>query len=72
MAKNYHPVKLLSAASKIFKKLVNNRLGDHLQKFVIFSNFYYGFRACRSTADHLTVVFDRIARSLIGLQLLQL
>ena len=31
-AKNYHPVSHLSVVSKVFKKLVNNRLLDHLQK----------------------------------------
>ena len=30
---------------------------------VFFSDFQYGFRSCRSTADLLTVVSDRIARA---------
>ena len=29
----------------------------------LFSDFQYGFRVCGSTADLLTVVFDRIARA---------
>ena len=62
-AKNYHPVSLLSVVSKVFEKLVNNRIVDHLEKCGLFSDFQYGFRSCRSTADLLTVVSDRIARA---------
>ena len=36
MAKNYHPVVLLSVVSKVFEKLVNNRLVDHLEKYCLF------------------------------------
>ena len=35
-AKNYHPVSLLSMVSKVFEKLVNNRIVEHLQKFGFF------------------------------------
>ena len=59
-AKNYHPVSLLSVVSKIFEKLVNNRLVDHLEKCSLFSDFQYGFRSSRSTEDLVTVVSDRI------------
>ena len=47
--------------SKVFEKLVNNRIVDHLEKCNLFSDFKYGFRSSRSTADLLTVVSDRIA-----------
>ena len=55
-AKNYHPVSLLSVVSKVFEKLVNNRIVDHLEKCGLFSDFQYGFRSSRSTVDLLTVV----------------
>ena len=61
-AKNYLPIILLSVVSKVFEKLVNNRIVDHLDK-CLFSDFQYGFRSSRSTADLLTVVSDRIARA---------
>ena len=35
-AKNYRPVSLLSVASKVFEKLVNNRVVDHLEKCDLF------------------------------------
>ena len=62
-AKNYHPVSLLSVVSKVFEKLVNNRIVDHLEKCGLFSDFQYGFRSSWSTADLLTVVSDRTART---------
>ena len=62
-AKNYHPVSLLSVVSKVFQKLVTNRIDDHLENCGLFSDFQYGFRSYRSTADILTVVSDRIARA---------
>ena len=61
-AKNYCHVSLLSAVTKVFEKLVNNRIVDHLEKCGLFSDFQYGFRSSQSTAD-LTVVFDRSARA---------
>ena len=32
-AKNYRPACLLSVVSKVFEKLVNNRITDHLEKY---------------------------------------
>ena len=49
--------------SKVFEKPLNNRIGDPLEKCDLFSDFQYGFRFSRSTADLLTVVSDRIARA---------
>ena len=62
-AKNYRPASLLSVVSKVFKKLVNNRIVDHLEKCGLFSDFQFGFRSSRSTGDLLKVVSDRIARA---------
>ena len=61
-AKKYYPASLLSVVSKVFEKLVNNRIVDHLEK-CLFSDFQYSFRSSRSTVDLLTVVSDRIARA---------
>ena len=63
-AKNYRPVGLLSVVSKVLEKLLNNRIVDHLQQSGLFSNFQYGFRSSRSTADFLTVASDKIARTI--------
>ena len=60
-AKKYRPVSLLSVVSKVFEKLVNNRIVDQLEKCDLFSDFQYVFMSSRSIADLLTVVSDRIA-----------
>ena len=44
-AKNYHPVSLLSVVSKVFEKLVNNRIVHHLEKCDLFSDFQDGFKS---------------------------
>ena len=44
------------------EKLAYNRLVDHLKKCGLFSDFRYGFRSSRLTADFLTFVSDGIAR----------
>ena len=62
-AKNYHPVSLLFVVSKVFEKLVNNRIVDHLEKSGLFSDFQYGLRSSQSTADLFTVVSERIGRA---------
>ena len=62
-AKNYRPASLLSVVSKVFEKLVNNGIVDHLGNCGLFSDFQYGFRSSQSSADLLTVVSDRIARA---------
>ena len=36
--KSYHPVSLLSVVNKVFGKLVNNRIVDHLEKCGFFSD----------------------------------
>ena len=51
-AKNYHPVSLLCVVSKVFEKLVHNRIVDHVERCGLF------LISLRSTADLLTVVSD--------------
>ena len=43
-AKNYCPVSLLSVVSKVFEKLANNRIVDHLEKcgFFLISSMVLG------------------------------
>ena len=54
------------------KKLVNNRIVDHLEKCGLFSDFQYGFRSSRSTADLLTLILIELLGLLTDLRLLEL
>ena len=63
ITKNDCPVSLLYVVSKVFEKLENNRLVNHLEKRGLFSDFQYGFRSSRSNTDLLTVASDGIARA---------
>ena len=58
-AKNYLPVSLLSVVRKVFEKLLNNKIVDHLDKCGLFSDFRYGFRSSRSTAGRTARAFNR-------------
>ena len=51
-------VSLLSVVSKVFEKLLNNKIVDHLERCGLFSVW-----SSRSTADLLTVVSNRFARA---------
>ena len=62
IGKNYSPVSLLSVVSKVFEKLVNNRIFEHLDKCGLLSDFQYDFRFSQSTGDLLTAVSGRITR----------
>ena len=44
-AKKYRPVSLLSVVSKVFEKLVNDKIVDHLKNCDLFSDLQYGFRS---------------------------
>ena len=50
--------------SKVFERLVNKRIVDHLEKCGLFSNFQDGFSSSGSTADPpLAVASNIIARA---------
>ena len=61
---NYRPISLLSSFSKIFEKLLYQRLNTFIRKHSMISPFQYGFRAGHSTThavtDVITMAYDNI------------
>ena len=47
--------------SKVFEKVVNNRINDQLVKCDLFYDLQCGSRSAQSTTDLLTFASDRIA-----------
>ena len=72
LIKTTHPASLLFVVSKVFEKLVNNRIVDQLEKCGFFSDFQYGFRSSHSITDLLTVCMIELLGLLTGLGLLEL
>ena len=60
-AKNYRPVSFISVVSKVFEKLVNNRLVDYQEKYGLIFGFQYWFRSSRSSSNLRKVVSNRNA-----------
>ena len=57
---NYRPISVLPSISKVFEKLVYNRLINYLTKFSILSNQQYGFRSNLSTSLAILEMVDKI------------
>ena len=61
---NYRPVSLLCALSKILEKVMYDRLNDFLNEFDIIFKYQFGFRKGYSTYLALTVLMDKLAKSM--------
>jgi len=61
---NYRPICNLSLMSKIFEKLMYDRLLCFLNKFDLISDHQFGFRAKHSTTDAVTEFVDNACASL--------
>ena len=61
---NYRPVSLLCIISKVFEKLMFNRVNDFLSNLKILYEFQFGFRKKHSTYLAHLILLDRITKSL--------
>ena len=71
-AKNYHPVSLLSMVSKLFEKLVNNTIVDHLEKCGLFFWFPVYFQVFLINCRYSQLYLIELLGLLTGLGLLEL
>ena len=60
LLKNYRPISVLPAISKLLEKFVYYRFYPFLSKFNILSNCQYGFRRNHSTSHAVTDLEDKI------------
>lgn len=67
-ASSYHPIALTSCLGKTFERLVNNRLIFILESNSLLSRFQCGFRASRSTTDHLVRLETGIREAFVSRQ----
>ena len=58
---NYRPISILSSFSKIYEKIMYNRLLDFIQRFEILYSLQFGFRTKHSTSHALTHLVNKIA-----------
>jgi len=61
---NYRPISVLPSFSKIYEKLVYNRLINYLDKHSMLNNCQFGFRSNRSTAMAVLQMTDKITEAM--------
>ena len=61
---NYRPVSLLCAISKVFERIMYDRLIDFLETYAILNNSQFGFRKMHSTYMALMTLMNRLIISL--------
>ena len=57
---NYRPISILSQISKIFEKLIFNRINEYLDKYDLISDRQFGFRQNSSTSHAISNIYERI------------
>ena len=61
---NYRPISLLSNFSKIFEKIMSNRLLNHMEYHNLFSKSQFGFRKGHSTVHPMVLIDNFISDAL--------
>ena len=61
---NYRPVSLLNVLSKVFERIMYNRVSEFLETLKILVNFQFGFRKWHSSYMALLTLMDKLISSL--------
>ena len=60
---NYRPISLLEVPGKIFERIINHRLRQHLQLNNLYNPNQFGFRTRRGTTHAIAIATEAIAQS---------
>ena len=61
---NYRPISLLEVTGKIFEKIINHRLRNHLEAEHLIPHHQHGFRTCRSTHTAIATLTESLTHTL--------
>ena len=61
---NYRPISLLSIFSKIYEKIMANRLSKYIEENELLSKYQYGFRKNHSTVHPLVHFVNTVSSAL--------
>ena len=64
MFNHYRPVSLVCTLSKVFEKVMYNRLIEFLEKFSVLYEYQFGFRRKRSTHLALITLIDQLTQAI--------
>ena len=64
MLNNYRPVSVLPLLSKIFERLMYNRLIEFINKHDILYKYQFGFRRGMGTSTVMIILIDKIVSAL--------
>ena len=59
LASNYRPISILGNLSKVFEKVIHERLMNYLEKFSLLSENQYGFRKKKNSNEAATSLYKK-------------
>ena len=60
---NYRPISIVSQISKIFEKLLYNRINDYLEKYHLISDKQFGFRQNSSRSHAISNIYEKLIQN---------
>ena len=60
---NYRPISILYQITKIFEKLISNRINDYLEKYHLISDKQFGFRQNSSTSHAISNIYEKLTQN---------
>ena len=60
---NYRPISIFSQISKIFEKLIYNRINDYLEKYHVISDKQFGFKQNSSTSHAISNIYKKLIQN---------